>query len=68
MYPLSTNFNFTASTLEEFVEYNISVRAYTSAGSGPFSDIAMQTTNAAGLYICNYLIFKYYPLIVFLPL
>ena len=51
MYPLSTNFNFTASTLEEFVEYNISVRAYSSAGSGPFSDIAMQTTNAAGLYI-----------------
>ena len=30
--------------LEEYVEYNISVRAYTSAGPGPYSDPVTETT------------------------
>ena len=50
-YPLTTNVTFNASTLQEFVEYNISVRALTSAGPSVFSSIVQQTTNQAGLYI-----------------
>ena len=34
--------------LEENVEYNISVRAYTSVGPGPFSIIVMKTTGEDG--------------------
>ena len=35
--------------LEEFVEYNISVRAYTSQGPGPFSDNITQLTQEDGM-------------------
>ena len=31
--------------LEEYVEYNISVRAYTSAGPGPYSDSVTERTD-----------------------
>ena len=34
--------------LEEFVEYNFTIRAYTSAGQGPFSDVTTNTTDQAG--------------------
>ena len=34
--------------LEEYVEYNISVRAYTSAGSGPYSDGVVERTDTDG--------------------
>ena len=34
----TTNTSTTLSGLEEFVEYNISVRAYTSEGPGPYSE------------------------------
>ena len=34
--------------LEEFVEYNFTIRAYTIAGPGPFSVITTNTTNQAG--------------------
>ena len=37
--------------LEGFVEYNISVRAYTSQGSGPFSDDITQITQEDGMFI-----------------
>ena len=37
--------------LEEFVEYNISVRAYTSQGPGPFSDNITQMTQEDGMFI-----------------
>ena len=30
--------------LEEFVEYNITIRAFTSIGPGPFSTVIMNTT------------------------
>ena len=33
----STNLSTTLMDLEEYVEYNISVRAYTSVGPGPYS-------------------------------
>ena len=50
VYPLTLNVPFNASSLQEFVEYNISVRAYTSAGASEFSSIVQPTTLAAGLY------------------
>ena len=34
--------------LEEFVVYNISVRAYTRVGSGPFSDTISEMTGGRG--------------------
>ena len=33
----ATNLSLTVSELEEYVEYNISVRAYTNDGAGPYS-------------------------------
>ena len=39
------------SGLEEFVDYNISVRAYTSEGSGPYSDVVMEMTLADSMSI-----------------
>ena len=34
----TTRLNITLTGLEEYVEYNITVRAYTSEGPGPYSD------------------------------
>ena len=54
VYPLTLNVPFNASSLQEFVEYNISVRAYTSAGASEFSSIVQPITVAAGLlYFCT---------------
>ena len=41
---------FTANIteLEEFVLYNITVRAYTMVGPGPFSEVSMKRTGGAG--------------------
>ena len=42
-----TNITMTSITLtglEEYVEYNISVRAYTNVGPGPYSDDVMERT------------------------
>ena len=36
--------------LEEYVNYIISVRAYTSVGEGPYSEIVMAMTNEDGKY------------------
>jgi len=36
--------------LEEFVNYSISVRAYTSVGAGPYSDVITITTQEDGIY------------------
>ena len=39
VHPLTTtNLLIRATGLEEYVNYNISVRAYTSVGPGPYSD------------------------------
>ena len=36
--------------LEEFVEYNITVRAYTDAGNGPLNAGVIMKTLEAGMY------------------
>ncbi len=41
-------FSINITGLEEFVVYNVSVRAYTSVGSGPFSDDVREQTGGAG--------------------
>ena len=40
--------NITLTGLEEYVEYNISVRAYTSVGPGPYSDGVVNRTEEDG--------------------
>ena len=39
-----TNLSVNIVELQEYVEYNISVRAYTSVGPGPYSDPVTQRT------------------------
>ena len=34
--------------LEEYVEYSIRVRAYTSVGAGPYSEVVMERTQQDG--------------------
>ena len=40
----SSTFEIVLSELEEYVEYSIRVRAYTSEGPGPYSDVIYETT------------------------
>ena len=40
----SSNLSAIITGLEEFIEYNISVRAYTSVGPGPFSPVVVNRT------------------------
>ena len=42
-------FTMALTGLEEYVEYNISVRAYTSAGPGPYSDPVTERTFEDGM-------------------
>ena len=44
----TSNTFITLSDLQEFVGYNISVRAYTNAGPGPYSDIITDMTPEDG--------------------
>lgn len=49
---MSTNpGQFVLSGLQEFIEYIVSVRSYTSAGPGPYSDITTVTTLEDGMYV-----------------
>lgn len=48
----------TLSGLQEFVDYNISVRAYTRAGPGPYSDGVIITTLEDGKLMSINLTFK----------
>ena len=43
-YTSTSQLNTTLTGLQEYVEYNISVRAYTSVGPGPYSDIVVERT------------------------
>ena len=47
----TTNTSTTLSGLEEFVMYNISVRAYTSEGPGPYSEEITRRTLEDGMFI-----------------
>ena len=40
----TTNLSIVIDSLEEYIEYNISVRAYTSVGPGPYSDPVTERT------------------------
>ena len=40
----TTNLSIHVTGLEEYVNYNISVRAYTSVGPGPYSDPVTERT------------------------
>ena len=44
----TTLMNAILTGLEEYVEYNIRVRAYTSVGPGPYSDDVIERTLEAG--------------------
>lgn len=44
---------FDVTDLQEDTEYNFSVRAYTSAGFGPFSEIVIAKTLEDGNYFKN---------------
>ncbi len=51
----TTNMSVTLSGLQEYVEYNISVRAYTSVGPGPYSQAERGITEEDGevyLFTC----------------
>ena len=45
----TTNLSVNITGLEEYVEYNISVRAYTSVGPGPYSDPVTERTLEDGM-------------------
>ena len=47
----TTNSSITLMDLEEYVEYNISVRAYTSVGPGPYSVGIVRRTFEDGVYM-----------------
>ena len=40
----------TLTDLQEYVNYTISVRAYTSVGAGPYGDGVIEMTNEAGMW------------------
>jgi len=52
----ASNRSVTLYNLEEHVLYNISVRAYTSIGPGPFSPFITQRTSENGKLLCTYII------------
>ncbi len=41
-------FNTTITGLDEFTDYNISVRAYTNVGPGPYSELETEKTEEDG--------------------
>ena len=48
----ATETSITLTKLEEFLEYNITVRVYTSAGPGPDSDAVTEMTSEDGKNQC----------------
>ena len=46
----STTLMMDLTGLEEYVEYSIRVRAYTSVGAGPYSNVVMETTQEDCMY------------------
>ena len=56
----TTNLSANITALQEHVEYNISVRAYTSVGPGPYSDPVTERTLEDRKLVCIYLILVHY--------
>ena len=55
----TTDLSIVVTGLEEYVNYNISVRAYTSVGPGPYSDPVTERTFEDGnvpIIFCHFLI------------
>ena len=50
----TTNLTVLLSSLQEYVEYDISVRAYTSVGPGPYSDPVTQRTLEDRKFLCAF--------------
>ena len=48
----TTNLSIIVTGFQEFVMYNISVRAYTSEGSGPYSEEITEMTLEDGMKLC----------------
>ena len=48
----TTNLTASITGLEEYVQYNISVRAYTSVGPGPYSDPVTERTLEDRKLVC----------------
>jgi len=55
-----TELTTTLINLEEFVNYSISVRAYTSVGAGPYSDEVEEMTDEAGMIEFLHINCKFY--------
>ena len=52
---ITTNLTASITGLEEYVQYNISVRAYTSVGPGPYSDPVTERTFEDGITFFSFL-------------
>ena len=55
----TTNLTIIVRGLEEYVEYNISVRAYTSVGPGPYSEEVTNRTFGDGELLLQRLAFAF---------
>lgn len=64
----TTNSSIVLMNLEEYVEYNITVRAFTSVGAGPFSDPVVNRTfeNGKCFLILIFIMYKLLACIVYL--
>ena len=56
----TTNLMVVIRSLQEYVEYNISVRVYTSVGPGPYSDPVTERTLEDRKLVCVHLILIHY--------
>ena len=56
----STDLTVVLSSLQEYVEYDISVRVYTSVGPGPYSDPVTQRTLEDRKLLCIFWILVHY--------
>ena len=56
----TTDLTVVLSSLQEYVEYDISVRAYTSVGPGPYSDPVTERTLEDRKLVCIHLILVHY--------
>jgi hypothetical protein len=51
---IGTEVSITLTDVQEFINYTISVRAYTIVGEGPYSEEVMVTTLEDGIYAYEY--------------